>query len=198
MEIKLQDTDGLLLCAALREIAEVPIFVCSSTSRRRDAALSLKLGADEFLHKPLDMDEFEARLEKTLRRSYQFPAPPVTDTVTRVGALSIDRASHQVLLASKPVALTPTEFRLLDALAKQAGAVVSHAALADLLWSEPDTGGSSLQAINMHMHRLRAKLGSGSAPKVVAVRGVGYRLVPNAVEDPGKLVIFPGGEARAS
>jgi two-component system KDP operon response regulator KdpE len=193
MEILLQDADGLLLCAALREMAEVPIFVCSSTSRKRDAALSLKLGADEFLHKPLDMDDFEVRLDKTLRRSYQFPTPPATDTVTRVGTLAIDRASHQVLLANKPVALTPTEFRLLDALAAQAGAVVSHASLADLLWSEPDTGGSSLQAINMHMHRLRAKLGSGSAPKVVAVRGVGYRLV---ADDPGQLLIFPGGEAK--
>jgi two-component system KDP operon response regulator KdpE len=194
MEILLQDADGLLLCAALREMAEVPIFVCSSTSRKRDAALSLKLGADEFLHKPLDMDDFEVRLDKTLRRAYQFPAPPATDTVTRVGTLAIDRASHQVLLANKPVALTPTEFRLLDALAAQAGAVVSHASLADLLWSEPDTGGSSLQAINMHMHRLRAKLGSGPAPKVVAVRGVGYRLV---ADDPGQLLIFPGGEAKA-
>jgi DNA-binding response OmpR family regulator len=197
LEILLQDADGLLLCAALREIAEVPIFVCSSTSRKRDAALSLKLGADEFLHKPLDMDEFEARLDKVLRRAYQFPTPAATDNVTRAGTLVIDRATHQVRLANKPLALTPTEFRLLDALALEAGAVVSHAKLAELLWSEPDPGGSSLQAINMHMHRLRAKLGVGPAPKVVAVRGVGYRLVPNTAEDPGQLLIFPGGDARA-
>jgi DNA-binding response OmpR family regulator len=199
LEIRLRDADGLLLCAALREIADVPIFVCSSTSRKRDAALSLKLGADEFLHKPLDMDDFEARLEKTMRRAYQFPtAPAASDSVHRVGALAIDRTTHQVLLANKPLALTPTEFRLLDALATQPGAVIPHAKLADLLWSEPDASGSTLQAINMHMHRLRAKLATGPAPKVIAVRGVGYRLVPASLEAAGELVIFPGGEVRAS
>jgi DNA-binding response OmpR family regulator len=196
MEIVLRDADGLLLCAWLREIAQVPIFVCSATSRKRDAALSLKLGADEFLHKPLDVDEFEARLGKTLRRAYQFPAAPANDSVTRVGALVINRETHQVLLANMPVALTPTEFRLLDALARQPGAVVSHATLADLLWNDPDTSGSSLQAINMHMHRLRAKLSAGPAPKLVAVRGVGYRLMPASVDSSG-LVMFPGG-AKAS
>jgi DNA-binding response OmpR family regulator len=197
LEILLRDADGLLLCAALREIAEVPIFVCSSTSRKRDAALSVKLGADEFMHKPLDMDDFEARLDKVLRRAYQFPAPSAPDNVTRVGTLVIDRGSHQARLANQPLALTPTEFRLLDALAAQSGAIVSHAKLAELLWSEPELGGSSLQAINMHMHRLRAKLGTGAVPKVVAVRGVGYRLTPNAPEDRGQLLIFPGAEARA-
>jgi two-component system KDP operon response regulator KdpE len=200
MEILLRDADGLLLCAALREIAEVPIFVCSATSRKRDAALSLKLGADEFMRKPLDIDEFEARLERTLRRGYQFPSPPTAEAVTRVGPLVIDRAIHQVLLAGRPLALTPTEFRLLDALAIQPGALVSHAKLAELLWSEADASGSSLQAINMHMHRLRGKLAQdpSSAPRVIAVRGVGYRLMPPSLDAVAPLVIFPSGKARAS
>ena len=198
MEILLRDADGLLLCAALREIAQVPIFVCSGTSRKRDAALSLKLGADEFLHKPLDVDEFDVRLGKTLRRAYQFPAASPNESITRVGPLVINRDSHQVLLANTAIALTPTEFRLLDALATQPGTVVPHATLADLLWSDQDTSGPALQAINMHMHRLRAKLAVGPAPKVIAVRGVGYRLVAPSVEDSSGLVMFPSGAAKAS
>jgi DNA-binding response OmpR family regulator len=198
MEILLRDADGLLLCAALREIAEAPIFVCSATSRKRDAALSLKLGADEFLRKPLDIDEFEARLERTLRRDYQLPSAPTADAVTRVGPLVIDRASHQVLLADEPLALTPTEFRLLAALSSQPGALVSHARLAELLWSEADASGSSLQAINMHVHRLRGKLArdAAQAPRVIAVRGVGYRLMPPAPDGVAPVLMFPRGKAR--
>jgi two-component system, OmpR family, KDP operon response regulator KdpE len=199
MEIVLRDADGLLLCAALREIAEVPIFVCSRTSRKRDAALSLKLGADEFLRKPLDIDEFDARLERVLGNAYQYPTTPTTsETLVRVGELSIDRAGHQATVGGRPLALTPTEFRLLDALASQPGTLVSHARLAELLWSDADPNGSSMQAINVHMHRLRGKLGRGSglAPTIVSVRGVGYKLV--AGSSAGALVIFPSSGTKAS
>jgi len=199
MEIKLPDADGLLLLAALRETAQVPILVCSGTSRKRDAALSLKLGADEFMRKPLDVDEFEIRLDRTLRAAYQYPPTPAADNVARIGPLVVDYISHQVVLDGQPLALTPTEFRLLEALVRQPGAAVPHAKLAELLWSDADTSGSAMQAINMHMHRLRAKLSQASTPglRIISLRGVGYRLdPPTPVSAP--IVLFPSGEARAS
>jgi CheY-like chemotaxis protein len=122
IEINLPDEDGLLLLAALREAAEVPIFVCSATSPKRDAALSLKLGADEFMHKPLNVDEFEIRLERTLCGAYWYPASSAGATgLTRVGNLAVDHAGHEFRVRGKPLALTPTEFRLLEALVRHPG-----------------------------------------------------------------------------
>src|SRR5262245_60328789 len=82
-DLMLPDVDGLVLCSGLKAIADVPIVICSATPQKRDAILGLKLGADDFIAKPFDIYELEARVEAVLRRTSQTrvtseasPSPP--------------------------------------------------------------------------------------------------------------------------
>jgi two-component system, OmpR family, response regulator MtrA len=183
LDLMLPDVDGLVLCSGLKAIADVPIIICSATPQRRDAILGLKLGADDFIAKPFDIYELEARVEAVLRRTTQTrvteaaPSPP--DHI-RVGDLIIDRSRRRVTLGGEPIQLTPTEYRLVSALASRPDEILSRDDLATLVWGYQDA--SSGRTIDVHIRRLRVKLSSGPvpAPAIVAVRGFGYKM---AVEE---------------
>jgi DNA-binding response OmpR family regulator len=183
LDLVLPDEDGLVLCSVLKTIANVPILICSGTQRRRDAFLSLKLGADDFIAKPFDIYELEARVEAVLRRTSQTrvaePSPSPPDHI-RVGELIIDRSRRRVTLGGEPIQLTPTEYRLVSALASRPDEILSRDDLATLVWGYQDA--SSGRTIDVHIRRLRVKLSQGPvpAPAIVAVRGFGYKM---AVED---------------
>jgi DNA-binding response OmpR family regulator len=180
IDIALPDTNGLVLCANLRERWQVPIIVCTASERPEDALLAFKLGADDFVRKPFSTDELEARIEAALRRPTLAPhaAPAAVDGTTEVvGPLAIDRARCVVTLGGEPIHLTPTEFRLLCALADPPNHVHMAENLAHSVWGAHDAGiGQSLQ---VHIRRMRAKLKAGPVPppSIVAVRGFGYRLI---------------------
>jgi len=184
LDLMLPDVDGLVLCSGLKGIADVPIVICSATPQKRDAILGLKLGADDFIAKPFDIYELEARVEAVLRRTTQTrvntevsPSPP--DHI-RVGELIIDRSRRRVTLGGEPIQLTPTEYRLVSALASRPDEILSRDDLATLVWGYQDA--SSGRTIDVHIRRLRVKLSQGPvpAPAIVAVRGFGYKM---AVED---------------
>jgi two-component system response regulator MtrA len=184
LDLMLPDVDGLVLCSGLKAIADVPIVICSATPQKRDAILGLKLGADDFIAKPFDIYELEARVEAVLRRTSQTrvsadasPSPP--DHI-RVGELIIDRSRRRVTLGGEPIQLTPTEYRLVSALASRPDEILSRDDLATLVWGYQDA--SSGRTIDVHIRRLRVKLSQGPvpAPAIVAVRGFGYKM---AVED---------------
>ena len=183
LDLMLPDVDGLVLCSGLKAIADVPIVICSATSQKRDAILGLKLGADDFIAKPFDIYELEARVEAVLRRTAHTrvaePSPPPPDHI-RVGELIIDRSRRRVTLGGEPIQLTPTEYRLVSALASRPDEILSRDDLATLVWGYQDA--SSGRTIDVHIRRLRVKLSSGPVPSpaIVAVRGFGYKM---AVED---------------
>jgi DNA-binding response OmpR family regulator len=179
LDLLLPDVDGLVLCSGLKQIADVPIVICSATPQKRDAILGLKLGADDFIAKPFDIYELEARVEAVLRRTTQTrvseaaPSPP--DHI-RVGELIIDRSRRRVTLGGEPIQLTPTEYRLVSALASRPDEILSRDDLATLVWGYQDA--SSGRTIDVHIRRLRVKLSQGPvpAPAIVAVRGFGYKM----------------------
>jgi DNA-binding response OmpR family regulator len=180
VDVALPDTNGLVLCANLRERWQVPIIISTASERPEDALLAFKLGADDFVRKPFSTDELEARIEAALRRPTLAPqaAPPAKGATTEVvGPLAIDRSRCRVTLGDQPVHLTPTEFRLLCALADPPNHVHTAEDLAQRVWGTHDAGiGQSLQ---VHIRRMRARLKAGPVqpPSIVAVRGFGYRLV---------------------
>src|SRR5947209_15040130 len=195
LDLMLPDVDGLVLCSGLKAIADVPIVICSATPQKRDAILGLKLGADDFIAKPFDIYELEARVEAVLRRTTQTrastadasPSPP--DHI-RVGELIIDRSRRRVTLGGEPIQLTPTEYRLVSALASRPDEILSRDDLATLVWGYQDA--SSGRTIDVHIRRLRVKLSAGPvpAPAIVAVRGFGYKM---AVEE-----AVPGANGEAA
>ncbi|MCC7370762.1 MAG: response regulator transcription factor [Chloroflexi bacterium] len=198
LDIMLPDADGLMLCARLLARWPAPIIMLSGSVRESDRILSLRLGADDFIAKPFDTLELVARVQAVLRRAPRSgaaraaqglsavapPWPGRADQRTahhggealHVGALTIDARRRTVSVNGEPVHLTPTENRLLTALASDPERVFSRDELATALWGY-DTLGES-RAVDVHIRRLRAKLEpfGESAPPIITVRGFGYKL----------------------
>jgi DNA-binding response OmpR family regulator len=177
LDLMLPDTDGLVLTTALKTLTKAPIIICSARQEQVDRVLGLKLGADDFVAKPFDLDELEARIEAVLRRASRVREVPSTppDQI-RVDDLLISQSRGTVTLAGQLVHLTPTEYRLLVALASRPDEVLSRETLGQIVWGYQDLGTGHL--IDVHIGRLRLKLrhASRSAPVIVTVRGKGYTI----------------------
>jgi DNA-binding response OmpR family regulator len=185
LDLMLPDTDGLVLTTALKTLTNAPIIICSARQEQVDRVLGLKLGADDFVAKPFDLDELEARIEAVLRRASRVREVPTqpSDQI-RVDDLLISQSRGTVTLAGQAVHLTPTEYRLLVALASRPDEVLSRETLGQLVWGYQDLGTGHL--IDVHIGRLRLKLrrASRSAPVIVTVRGKGYTIASSG-SDPG-------------
>lgn len=182
LDLMLPDVDGLVLCSSLKAMADVPLIICSATNQTRDRVLGLKLGADDFIGKPFDIYEFEARVQAVMRRSghsARGPEPVATPSdQIRIGDLVVDRSRRRVTLGNEALQLTPTEYRLLVALASRPDEVLTREELAQLVWGYQDV--SAGRTIDVHIRRLRVKLASGpvTAPPIISVRGFGYKISP--------------------
>jgi DNA-binding response OmpR family regulator len=179
LDLMLPDIDGLVLCSLLRSIANVPTIVCTASSRRADPILALKLGADDYVKKPFELEDLLARVEAVLRRAPPQGSqtlPPQRSTELRVGELVLEPPRRRATLAGELLSLTPTEFRLLTVMAAQAEQILSRDQLAQQVWGYEDA--SNGRTIDVHIRRLRLKLARGSArgPAIVSARGLGYRL----------------------
>jgi DNA-binding response OmpR family regulator len=197
LDLMLPDADGLVLCSDLKSRSNAPIIICSATSRKRDAVLGFKLGADDFIAKPFHIDELLTRVQAALRRSASTPrqVPQVSSVAVQsavlepngqpssnrsysVGGLLVDHARRNVKLGDVAVDLTPTEYRLIAALASRPEEVLSRQDLAQIVWGYQDA--SIGRSIDVHLHRLRGKLRDANPavapPQIVSVRGFGYKI----------------------
>jgi DNA-binding response OmpR family regulator len=172
----LPDQPGLLLCANLKQKGSAPIIVYSGTRRREDAARAIKLGAADFVAKPVSLEELEIRMQRALEMR-EVAAAATRQTRVTLGPLALDTARRMVTVSGQTLATTPTEYRLLSMLLDRADQAVSVSELAEAVWGAYD---SSLgESLRVHLRRLRAKLRATRArsPELIAVRGFGYRLI---------------------
>jgi DNA-binding response OmpR family regulator len=177
LDLMLPDADGLVLTSAFKTLTNAPIIICSARQEQVDRVLGLKLGADDFVAKPFELEELEARIETVLRRASRVrEVPAVPADQIRVDDLLIWQSRGTVLLAGQSVHLTPTEYHLLVALASRPDEVLSRATLGQLVWGYEDVGTGHL--IDVHFGRLRHKLrrASSSGPVIGTVRGRGYTI----------------------
>jgi DNA-binding response OmpR family regulator len=175
LDLMLPDSDGLVLIPRLRALSQAPIIVCTARAQQPDRVLALKLGADDFIAKPFDLEELDARVGAVLRRAQRARGRPSVAEHIRVGQLSIVPARATVTFAGHRLQLTPTEYRLLVILASSPGEVRSRAALAQQVWGYEDPGTDHL--VDVHVGRLRHKLRRvGANPLLMTVRGEGYVL----------------------
>jgi two-component system KDP operon response regulator KdpE len=175
LDLGLPDGDGIDVTRQLREWCTTPIIVISARGREDDKVTALDAGADDYLTKPFGVNELLARIrvaQRHARTSSAGPASPVWD----LGGLVIDTARHTVRVEGKLVRLTPTEYRLLVALAKYAGRVLTHKQIIAEVWSGQH--GDQTQTLRVHMASLRKKIEVDSArPRwLLNEPGVGYRL----------------------
>jgi DNA-binding response OmpR family regulator len=172
LDIMLPDIDGLEVCRQLRARTDVPILMLTARGEDTDRIVGLELGADDYLPKPFNPRELQARLKAILRRRRD--VGDVANQVLRFGRLEIDGAARSVRLDGQARPLTSYQFDLLLVFAQNAGRVLSRERLMDL------TRGAELEAfdrsIDVHVSRLRAVLEDvpASPRRIITVRGAGY------------------------
>ena len=172
LDLGLPDGDGLAVAKVLRTQRRTPIIVLSARGRDEDKVAALDLGADDYLTKPFGLGELLARMRVARRHAQpDTAAAPVMET----GALRIDFERRQVHLEGDELHLTPTEYRLLVALARQAGKVMTHRQLLEEVWG-PSYAGQT-HYLRVYMAQLRHKLESDPArPELLITEpAVGYR-----------------------
>jgi two-component system response regulator MprA len=169
IDIGLPDADGRDLCQALRALGcDAPVLFLTARDAMSDRLAGFSAGGDDYVTKPFHFDELVARLKALLRRSG-------ADGSTTVGALRLDPLRHAVSSDEREVALTPTEFRLLAALAARPDAVVRRRELVQAGW--PSGAIVHDNTLDQYVARLRRKLRELSVPvTIVTAHGVGYRL----------------------
>ena len=169
LDLRLPDIDGLDVCRRLRERSRVPIIVVTARGEEADRVVGLELGADDYLVKPYGLRELIARIRAVTRRAAGAGA---TGEPLRVGVLEVDERARQVSLDGRELELTPKEFDLLTALARDPGAAVSRQRLLSDVWQTTWYG--SGKTIDVHVAALRKKLGDPGW--IETVRGIGFRL----------------------
>jgi two-component system response regulator MprA len=169
VDIGLPDADGRDLCQSLRaQGVQAPLLFLTARDAVTDRLAGFDAGGDDYLTKPFDFDELVARLRALLRRSDFEPADDVT-------GMRLDPAAHSVSCGGESAELTPTEFRLLAALASQPGDAVRRREMLQAGWPR----GAIVQdnTLDVYVARLRRKLrGLPGAPEIATVHGVGYSL----------------------
>ncbi|MCS6785842.1 MAG: response regulator [Thiobacillaceae bacterium] len=167
LDLGLPRLDGLSLLRRLRGRGlTLPVLIITARDAVDDRVRGLNLGADDYLVKPFDLNELIARMHALIRRANARAAPQL-----RLGPLVLDPIARTATLDDQPLALSPREFDLLHALMERPGAVMSVAQLEARLYGWDETLQSN--AVEVHLHHLRRKLGSAW---IRNVRGVGYKL----------------------
>jgi DNA-binding response OmpR family regulator len=174
LDVALPGMDGWQVVERIREFSRVPIILVTARSSEADKIHGLKLGADDYITKPLSFPELLARVEAALRRA----ATPSPDRPRRLAfrELVIDLEEHRVRLRGDDVRLTPTEFRLLAYLVEHAGQLVAHRQVLAGVWG----GGyeADVHLLRMTIRNLRMKLDSVAPGEsyITTEYGLGYRL----------------------
>ncbi len=183
LELELRDIDGLHVIEQLREWCSTPIVVLSARCQERAKVAALDGGADDYLTKPCSTGELLARMRVALRRAAG-AGQKLSEPIITIGELRMDLTMRRVFLGAVAVHLTPTEYRLLIALAQHAGKVLTHPQLLKQVWGPAYT--DAAHYVRVYMAHLRRKLESDPArPRYLLTEaGVGYRLAAEQVSVP--------------
>jgi len=174
LDIMMPGMDGWEACRKLRELTNVPILMLTALDRETDIVHSLDLGADDYMVKPFHLSELKARIEAHLRRArmagWESPYPAYSDD-----ELYVDLPNREVRLRGQRVSLSPTEFRLLACLVRNAGVVLAHKHLLSEVWG-PDYM-QDVRSLKLYIRYLRQKIepDPGQPCYILTEWGVGYR-----------------------
>ncbi|MFI9063158.1 two-component system response regulator CseB [Streptomyces sp. NPDC053429] len=182
LDVMVPGMDGVSLCRRIRDESTVPVIMLSARADSIDVVLGLEAGADDYVTKPFDGSVLVARIRAVLRRFGHAngvhgggPAAGEEDRgergVLNFGDLEVDTEGMEVRKAGAPVALTPTEMRLLLEFSSAPGTVLSRDRLLERVW-DYDWGGDT-RVVDVHVQRLRTKIGQD---RIETVRGFGYKL----------------------
>ena len=175
LDVAMPPPNGFEVCRRLREVSAVPILMLTVRDATEDKVRALDLGADDYLTKPFDPLELQARLRALVRRAAGAPSEDRPDFAAE--DLTVDFDTHEVRLAGEPIRLTTTEYRLLEELIRHAGTTLPRELLLERVWGSEWTDPGYLKVF---VRRLRRKLGDDpDRPRYIeTVHGIGYRFIP--------------------
>jgi DNA-binding response OmpR family regulator len=181
LDIGLPEMDGLDALRQFKAQRDVPIIYLTARRRELDQVVGLELGADDYITKPFDVDVLLARIKAVLRRAGATPESTSRPEPLVVNGLVVDPAAHTVSLRGQLINLSPREFDLLHALALQPGVVIPTDDLLAQVWGAEFIG--QPQVIYVHIRWLREIIEKdpNKPQRIVTVRGVGYKLVPEEI-----------------
>jgi len=178
LDVNLPGFPGTDVLQRIRAVRDVPIILLTARTSEVDRVVGLELGADDYVGKPFSPRELVARVKSVLRRNERLPRD-VAAPVKRIGSIALDPAAHDVRVAGRAVALTPTQFRLLDILMNHVGQTLTRDQLLERVSSDGDVFDRTL---DRHIANLRARVEPDPAnPRhILTVFGVGYKMVEPA------------------
>ena len=175
LDLGLPDLDGVEVIKRIRSWSQMPIIVISARSEDGDKVAALDAGADDYLTKPFSVTELLARLRVAQRRITSVEGKP-GDSVFHNGKLMVDYAAGCASLNGEELKLTPTEYKLLCLLAKDAGKVLTHTYLTNKIWGS--SWESDMASLRVHMATLRKKLEKDAQTQYIQTHiGIGYRML---------------------
>jgi two-component system, OmpR family, KDP operon response regulator KdpE len=184
LDLAMPGPDGFTVAGQIRAEGEAPIVVVTGESAEEAKVRAFAIGADDYLVKPFGRAELLARIGAVMRRAERVAGSTATTPsaggvpgALEIGRLALDPGRHEARVDDRRLALTPTEYRLLEALVRAGGDLVPHLRLSRAGWpaeAEPDP-----LWLKPHLARLRRKIDAAGGPPIVAIRGVGYRLGVN-------------------
>jgi DNA-binding response OmpR family regulator len=178
LDLMLPGKSGWDICKELRARSDVPIIVLTARTEEADRVLGLELGADDYVPKPYSARELLARITAVLRRAHGKVGPSKKLTV---GTLSLDAGNRQAFHGREELSLTSYEFSILQVFMERAGRILTRDQLMELAKGSNDE--SFDRSIDVHIFRLRQKLGDEGKKLLKTIRGSGYLLAAEAEED---------------
>ena len=179
MDVMMPEMDGIAATAKLREEYNIPVILLTAKSESSDKVLGLNVGADDYVTKPFDPVEVQARVRSQLRRytrlGGQVKREQPKDTIT-IGGVELNDAEKSVTVDGEPVQLTPIEYNILKLLMRNPNRVFSSTQIYELVWNEAAYGSES--AVAVHIRHLREKIEiNPSDPRYIkVVWGQGYKM----------------------
>lgn len=178
LDVQMPERDGWEVLREIRAVSDVPVIMVTVRDATADKVRGLEEGADDYVTKPFDLKEIEARITAVLRRSRRGPQRERDlPDLLQVGPLQIDDRTKEVRLGDEPLRLSRKEYELLRLLCTQPGKVFSSQEILASVWPErPD---ATAEDVKKYVYFLRGKLekADGSGPRLETVRGFGYRLI---------------------
>lgn len=177
LDLALPEMDGWEVCRRIRQAGQVPIIMVTARGEEMDRVRGLKMGADDYVVKPVSLPELVARVEAVLRRSADSGHRPTP--AYHLGNLEVDFEAHKVWVDLKEVRLTPTEFRLLAYFVQNEGRLLTHRQILHAVWGPEYV--DDLDSLRMYIRSLRKKIeaptaSTGEPSKHITTEyGVGYR-----------------------
>jgi len=177
LDLRLPDGSGFDFCRQMRQVGlNQPIIMLTAQQDETDKVLGLEMGADDYMTKPFSLRELISRIRAQLRRAYGEYSSTESASVL-INDLVLDQATGQVRRGNESINLTPTEFRLLNYLARHRGQALTRGQIVEAIWGyAPDV--ESEKTVNVHIRRLREKieLKPDQPSLILTVPGIGYRM----------------------